>query len=139
MSNTITIELCAEDRARLDNILKALEGMEPKCDKCMGTVLAAMGDAQEASKMPQEEPKKEEPKNSTLATEKPQETEQTQPQPQASPSVSRADIQRKVVELSAAGKKAQVRDIVKAVATKVSDIPEDKLDEIWQQLTALEG
>lgn len=55
------------------------------------------------------------------------------------PSPALEDIQKKVVELSAAGKKTEVRAIVKAYADKVSEIPADKLAEVWKQLTALEG
>ena len=68
--------------------------------------------------------------------EKPVETQETA---KAEPSVSKADIQKKVIDLSSAGKKAEVRDIVKAYADKVSTIPEDKLSEVWAKLTALEG
>lgn len=51
------------------------------------------------------------------------------------------DVQRKVVELCgpAHGKKAEVREIVKAYAPKVTGIPADKLDEVMAKLTALEG
>ena len=50
-----------------------------------------------------------------------------------------SDIQQKVVTLSAAGKKAQVRDLITAYANRVSAIPEDKVGEVWQKLTELEG
>ena len=53
--------------------------------------------------------------------------------------VKLSDIQQKVVELSAAGMKAQARDIVKAYAEKVSAIPEDKLQEVWDKLDSLEA
>jgi hypothetical protein len=49
------------------------------------------------------------------------------------------DVQRKVVELSAAGKKVEVREIVTAYATRVSEVPADKLDEVMAKLIALEG
>lgn len=51
------------------------------------------------------------------------------------------DVQRKVVELCgpAHGKKAEVREIIKAYAPKVTGIPADKLDEVMAKLTALEG
>lgn len=87
--NAIPIELCQEDRARIDKVIELL----------------------------------------TLSTGQ---------EPETAPQVSKADIQQKVIQLSAAGKKAQVREIVTAVATKVSDIPEDKLADVWGKLTALE-
>ena len=135
--NKIVIELCAEDRARLDKILEALgRHMEPKCDKCMSTVLAAMGEAQEAPQPPQEEPKKAEPEKVTPEPEKPQETAKTEP---SEPTVTLEQIQQKVVRLAAEGKKTEVRDIINRYAKKVSELPKDKLGEVWQALTELEG
>lgn len=55
------------------------------------------------------------------------------------PQHTRAELQHLVVTLTSAGKKAEVRAIVLAVASKVSDIPEDKIDEVFEQLKALEG
>ena len=92
--NTITIELCQEDRKRLDSILAALQSNDTPSP------------AQEAP-MPANE-------------------------------ITLADIQRKVVDLSNAGKKEPVRDIIKKHADRVSGIPEDKLPEVWAQLNALE-
>lgn len=51
----------------------------------------------------------------------------------------RASLQKKIVELTTAGKKAAVKEIVTAYATKVSAIPEDKLTEVLAKLTELEG
>ena len=50
-------------------------------------------------------------------------------------------VQQKVVKLSAAGmeKKASVREIVQKYATKVSDIPAEEYDAVMAALTALEG
>ena len=63
-----------------------------------------------------------------------------EPQPEpAAPQHTRAELQHLVVTLTSAGKKAEVRAIVLAVAPKVSDIPEDKIDEVFEQLKALEG
>lgn len=133
MTNTITIEFSAEDRARLDRIAAALEGAKPKCDSCVSTALDAMKAAQSAPmEFTKEEPQPE-PTKPTAAQEPPQTATEDKP------TVSVADIQRKVVALSNAGKKAEVREIVKAYADKVSGIPEDKLGEVWAQLTALEG
>ena len=56
----------------------------------------------------------------------------------AAPPVTLADIQKKVVSLSAAGKKSQVRDIVKAYAERVSQIPQDKLSEVYAKLADIE-
>lgn len=62
-----------------------------------------------------------------------------EPQPEPAPQHTRAELQHLVVTLTSAGKKAEVRAIVLAVAPKVSDIPEDKIDDVYEQLKALEG
>lgn len=128
---TITIALCAEDRARLDKILAALESSRPNCERCAGSVAEAMVaitheiEGQQPIETLPEVPATPEP-------EKPAEAEKQ------APAVSLSDIQQKVVALSAAGKKAEVRDIVTKYATRVSAIPEDKAAEVWEKLTALE-
>ena len=130
--NHITIELCAEDRARLDKILAALEN-HPNCGPCLETVkdLADAIEAQpEAPKQEEHEaPKQEEP-------EAPKQ-EATEPEPAAKYTPN--DIQQAAVRLIAAGKKQQVREIVQTYAGKISDIPTDKCDEVMAKLAALEG
>ena len=122
--NHITIELCAEDRARLDKILAALEN-HPNCEPCLETV-KDLADAVEAQP---EEPKQEEP-------EAPKQ-EATEPEPVAKYTPN--DIQQAAVRLIAAGKKQQVREIVQTYAGKISDVPTDKCDEVMAKLAALEG
>lgn len=119
--NTITIELCAEDRARLDAILAEL--------KNCSTPFPAPNQVCTRSAV-DEATKEEIPAQMTI---------DEVPAKPAAPAVSHADVQRKVVSLSAAGKKTEVRDIVLAYNnTKVSDIPENKLDEVWEKLNAME-
>ena len=127
--NTITIELCAEDRARLDAILAALQD-KPNCSGCVEAAvkLAKTGETK-PQPVEQAEPEAEAPPEPEAAPE---------PEKQPEKVVERSAIQRKVVELSGAGKKAQVREIVTQYASCVSDIPEDKLVEAWDRLTALE-
>ena len=52
---------------------------------------------------------------------------------------TKAFLSQLVVLLSAAGPKAQVREIITAYADRVSNIPEDKYAEVMAKLTALEG
>lgn len=59
--------------------------------------------------------------------------------PEAPAVPSTADIQKAVVRLAAAGKKVEVREIVKGYADRVSGIPEDKRAEVLARLSALEG
>ncbi len=143
MSNpiTVTVELCAEDRARLDKIFEALTAHN--CSSCAKSVAEYTSQfvAQSAARAGADEAADEQPTVDTPVAEVPengQEMPKAEDKPEA-PQVSTSDIQRKVVELSSAGKKAEVREIVKAYADKVSTIPEDKLGEVWQKLTALEG
>lgn len=111
--NTITIitELCTEDRARLDAILTALES-RPSCERCAETVAEMYTDATQAAVF--------------AVDEKPA-------------AVSLDDIQKKVSQLLDAGKKNEVRTIIKAYAETVRTVPEDKRAEVLQKLTALEG
>lgn len=149
--NTITIELCQEDRARLDAILDALKESK-NCAGCVDHVVGsfnnlvqtrdAVAEAPQPAQMPTEEPA--EP-ITPPAEEKPEEAPAEHPldappfdlDPPA-PKVDRAEVRRKVVELSAAGKKTEVKEIVTAYAAMISDIPEDKLGEVFDKLNALE-
>lgn len=124
--NTITIELCAEDRARLDKLQATMEQ------------LAAKGVPATVTEAPKSEPTQEQLPEQVVIPEVVEPEKAPEPQTEA-PKVSVNDVQRKVVELSQAGKKAEVRAIVKAYADKVSTIPEDKLAEVLQKLTALGG
>lgn len=142
MSNTITIVLCAEDRARQDKLTEKLDELI--------TVLESMRASSVPTSHPTEpqETPEEEPKAETLPTEEtPQETtqepESTVPDEVVEPTVTIEQIQQKVVQLAAAGadKKAKVREIISAYGTKVSDLKDkpEKWDEVWQKLTALEA
>lgn len=122
----VTIELSAEDRARLD-------GIQQKLDKLLIAPVAL--------DMPQEQLKQAEPSNITPEPEKPKEEPKTETPEASKPSITNEQLQQKVVQLAASGsdKKAKVREIINRYAAKVSAIPEDKLAEVWQQLTALES
>ena len=109
MSNTITIQLCAEDRARLDRLAAAME-------KHAGDIL--MKDI--------EEPETEETAETTAA-------------PEQARSIDRAELRAKVIELSAKGLKEQTRDIVREYAQTVTAVPDDKLAECYDKLMALGG
>lgn len=128
--NTITmkIELCQEDRQRLDDILAAL--------KSAGTPFPIP----QFREKPQEPA--QEPAGATQDADDTQPTlEATQPTPAEEPAktVKLADIQKKVVDLSTAGKRDAVKEIIQAYAPRVSALPEDKLVEVWEKLEALNG
>ena len=58
---------------------------------------------------------------------------------EVTPRFTVADIQKKTVALCAAGKKHEVREIISSYADRVSQVPADKVDEVMERLTALEG
>ena len=143
--NTITIELCAEDRARLDAILAALQ-KAPNCDKCVKDVAAALSTPQAPKNEPKNEPQSDEKKEVKENTESPAfvAAEEAPPWeadvPKVAPKHTKADLQQKVVNMVASGAdKAKVRSIINEYAERVSLVPEDKLDEAMARLEALEG
>ena len=159
MSNTITIELRAEDRARLDRLAEAME--RKTCDKCVAAVmefsklrinpkpetdpvqkalaetLAKAEESVEAPKNTTEQAETSAPLTTLPEEEKPTAEEPTTPQ--TTKTVDRTELRAKVIELSAKGLKEQVKEIVRAYAQTVTDVPEDKLTECYGKLEALEG
>ena len=131
--NTITIELCAEDRARLDSLLA-------KLDRCIGEFIPSReGHTDYGYKANGVEYATQDEAAEAKLEEIPEPYTEPTPFEEPAPTVTVSDVQQKVVALSAAGKKAEVRDIIHAYAVKVSGIPEDKLAEVLEKLNALEG
>ena len=128
MSNTIIIELCAEDRARLDRLAEAME--KRACDNRETTPLTI-----QPVEVPNNVPEEAKASTPTNTPTKEEETTVTE----AEPTVDRAELRAKVIELSAKGLKEETRDIVRAYAQTVTAVPEDKLAECYAQLVALEG
>lgn len=166
MSNRITIELCAEDRARLDKLTAALE--KRSCDGCLNNALAwaeQVVRGQENTTPKANEPDEvqkalaetlakaegtvEAPKNATEEAEAstptvtPQEEEKpTAEEPtQAEPTkkATHDDVKSLYIKLAASGKKEAARTIIMAISTTIGGIPEDKLQECHEKLVALEG
>lgn len=165
--NTITIELCAEDRARLDKIHEALTARD--CKGCVQEVLTAVQNLAAtlgAPAAPQETPEHLKKLKELVETAKAPATSATEPQEATkaetpthidptdttapfevveapAPSVTLEQIQQKVVQLAALGgaKKAKVREIISAYGSKVSDLKDhaDKWGEVWAKLTAVES
>lgn len=138
--NTITIELSGDDRARLDKLLAAVDALNASLLANQGMI--AIADAvthAEAHSDPQTAQETAPGKDTTPAADAPQNAAQTTTE--ASDAVTLADVQRKVVELCGPphNKKAQVREIVKAYAPKVTGIPSGKCAEVMAKLNALEG
>ena len=150
---TVTIELCPEDRKRLDDILTALTNA--------GTPYPAPAEEKPATKQPDPQPvetAQPDPRPEKAPEIPPVETAQPDPQPEKAPEippvetaqpgpqpekapeippVDRKEVQNAVVKLVAEGKKTETRKIVKSYANSVTEIPEDKLAEVLNALTAL--
>lgn len=130
--NHITIELCTEDRARLDRLADALETMAQNQPRQLYAI--DLGSAPvEGAETEAQAPEAETPKETQPEPKKP-----TEPKNEA-PAVTVDDIRSKVLALTAAGKKEELKAIIKEYAPKVSDIPADKLAEVLEKLNALEG
>lgn len=151
--NAITIELCIEDRARIDRLIAALEKRvaqeepitlsipNPTDHEIQQALTKVLDNASKATETPQ---------NAPQATEEPAEVEtpikeETPAQPaEAEPTITLEQIQQKVMALCTADKgkkKAKAREIVTAYSPTISglvDFP-DKWTEIWNQLLALES
>lgn len=160
MSNTIVIELCPEDRARLDRLAEALERkacdrcvesametmkacLQPKAeekdpfDKAIAETLARAGVPVEPQKSPAEAVEE-----TTLTTTPPEEekpTEEAPTAPPTEPTVTHADVKALYIKLAAAGKRESAKAVIMPVSTTISGIPQDKIQEVYKQLVALEG
>ena len=124
--NTITIALCQEDRARLDKIIEALERTQMTPAEASAVV---QDEPQEI-----EAPAAEVPNAAEEAAEASNEETAPAPAEESTKAVTLADIQKKVVEMSAAGKKDEVRESITKYASRVSAIPAEKTAEVWEQL-----
>lgn len=165
---TLTVQLCEEDRARLDKIIEKLGALStrPDCSQCVKDVAKTIDLANAAIDSQDEVQKKlaeviartEAPKNAQDAPEAPTPTENptenptevenveqaepadaTETQEVTKPNVTMAMLTNKAITLSAAGKTALVREVVHQYSKTVTSLPEDKWDEVYEKLTKLEG
>jgi hypothetical protein len=149
----VTVNLCAEDRARLDKIIDLLSaraseelksGTEAKpqddIQKKLAEVVASVStetveNATDEAETPTTTENPTEPINE--AQEEPAEAMQAE-EPKK-PTVTMAMLTNKAITLSAAGMKDKVRDVVHQYAKTVTSLPADKWDEVYEKLNALEG
>ena len=135
--NIIT-ELCAEDRARIDKHTAALEALTA----ALGNVGTPFQTVKSEDSAPTEPMYEEDTGANDLGfepVETDKEDEPEAPQETAAPKHTKAELQQKVVGLVSKGKKEEVKAIIKVYAAKVSEVPEDKVDEVWAKLEKLEG
>ena len=147
--NNIIIELCAEDRALLGSIdtklgeliaRQALEARSTAPDPLHEELTAILASAKGQKPQEPAETAPEAPKSTDTLTEThPEEDKPAEAEKTAAPSVTLADIQKKVIQLFAVGGKTKeaARGIVSVHASKVSDLPADKWDEVWTKLNEL--
>ena len=149
----VTVNLCAEDRARLDKIIDLLSAraseelksgteVKPQDDiqKKLAEVVASVStetveNATDEAETPTTTENPTEPINE--AQEEP--AEAMQAEESKKPTVTMAMLTNKAITLSAAGLKDKVRDVVHQYAKTVTSLPADKWDEVYEKLNALEG
>lgn len=146
--NTIEFRLCNEDRARLDRIIAALEGLTPAPapaefqTRYMGKWNIP---AEPAEEHPADAPTTHlEPTvaapDAPVAEPAPVEPAPVEPAPTPEvKSISKSEFQKAIVSRCAESPvmKAKVQALVHRYATSVSAIPEDKRSEVLAELAAL--
>lgn len=133
----ITTELCAEDRARIDRLTAALEGLAAGIGS-VGTPYTVNNVCNVVEAAETEAPKAETPAEPESAPEPVAEEAPTEePKAKKVPEHTQAELQQKVISLVSAGKKDDVKKIIEQYAPRVSAIPPEKINEVWDKLTKL--
>ena len=138
--NHITIELCQEDRQRIDELIAfagliagEMKGRAPSSVSLTDNGITVNYDT---------------PENAAPAEEHPVDAVSPHADPVAGPvaeperpKYTKADVQAKVQKMAGPNspKREQVKALVKSYGAKISDIPEDKYDEVMAKLAELEG
>lgn len=134
--NQITIELCAQDRIRLDKIIDLLEQSRPQCQNCVQLV----NDLHTIKQSPTDATGDE--YGTTPTNTKPEDKKPTQPKNEndsAAVEVTVEDIRSQYMSMATSPKKEQARTLIKLYAEKITDIPENKRAEVLKKLKALEA
>ena len=121
----LTIGLCAEDRARLDAILTALQAV--------GTPFSAPAPSQPIQTAPETHDAPA-PVTSGPETEQPAQDTQDGSETQHA---THGMVQDLVITLASCGHKAEAREIVQRYAPRVSAIPDADLDAVYVALDAV--
>ena len=142
--NCITIELCAEDRARLDQIIDLLGGLrQPNCSACVEGIASYMDKAAAVLDSQLDAAKAAAPAPTPAPAPAPvPEAPKAAPVPApVKPAVTLEQIQKKATQIAAgsASKKAALRALVNKYAAKVTDLPESAWAAVWDGLCALES
>lgn len=138
MSNHITIELCKEDRQRIDELI-GMAGWIVGALKDMANQPLAVLEQTEQPTPVNEHPVDEVSPHAAPEPDPNQLSFFDQAHEPAAPIYKKEDVQALVLKLAApgTGKKDAVKAIVNEYAKKVSDIPEEKLNEVMAKLQKL--
>lgn len=130
MSNRITIELCQEDRERLDLLTSTLIALGGELTKHSPATL-------NIDLKPVTPAEEEHPVDAVV----PHADPVGDPGDPGEPGYTKDDVLAKVQQLAAPNdpKREQAKAIVKSYGAKVSDIPADKYAEVMAKLAELEG
>lgn len=121
----LTIELCAEDRARLDAILAALQAVgTPFSPPAPAKAVETAPETHDASTPVTGGPETEQPAQDT------QDGAETQ-------HATHGMVQDLVITLASWGHKSEAREIVQRYAPRVSAIPDADLDAVFTALDAV--
>jgi hypothetical protein len=145
MSNHITIELCQEDRERLDLLRSTLVALGDLLLKGQTPVAATqtVQKAEEVNEHPVDAVSPHglpEPVAEPVAEPLAEPVAEPVAEPEA-PKFTKDDVLAKVQKLAGPNnpKREQAKAIVKSYGAKVSDIPKDKYPEVMAKLAELEG
>lgn len=121
--NTIKIELCAEDRARLDKIIETLMQLNGSNHINVNNEASTPTHPAEFEQL--------------HMFESPVNTGDEPALPKPAPVVAREDVRKLATMLLSQGKKEQVKSIVNVYAASITDLPEESLFDVHEKLTAL--
>lgn len=140
MSNHITIELCAEDRQRIDELIAFASWIASELKNHRPLQLQSIDENGIRFGTAAEKAAEEHPVDAVAPHGEPEPAADPEPAAEVY-KVTKADIMAKVQALAAPNnpKREQAKAIVKSYGAKVSDIPEDKYDEVMDKLVELEG
>lgn len=139
--NCIKIEFCAEDRARIDRLIEAME--RKTCDKCVADAAAWMQNAMTAISSGAQQVTTTELEASTPADEHPvDDTPWGEPEsaPASAPKPPSLEEFQKALTLRCAESeetKAKVRALLHEYAAAASKVPEDKRAEVLERLAKI--
>lgn len=139
--NVITIELCAEDRARLDRLAEALE--RKTCGQCVASALAVLGQSSPAPNPAPVPDRVQQQLAEALANAedpaKAHPADEELPRSEPAPAPSLEEFQKALTLRCAESDetKAKVRALLHEYAPAASKVPEDKRAEVLDRLAKL--